>query len=305
MISVKMVNEAGPFYSGLNVELIVSSFLMRCYSPTSSSKHLEIATRFSDEEGIIIQFNNTGHQYAHRLPIFNCSFISTFPEEDERLIFGGSDLIRIEGIRLIQTCTNYQTFFKCLFIFDSILNGASVNADDLNICDVDYKILNKLISVSYSKMDEYLINTWNKFIIQKQTIIINLDKLSRLPSNISSLIMQSGIKKRYEALPPDSFNLFDSSLFSIFSNLKTIIIYTTWFDNLYSFNLYSFLSIINKSSTWTKIRILAKRGTWILALFDNKKEWRSILSAYDETKLNIKMETTKTVYDCVFISRVA
>ncbi len=153
---------------------------MRCSSPTSTSKHLEVATRFSDEEGIIIQFNNNGHRYSHDLPIFNCSWLSTYPEESERLIFGGDDLIRIEGIRLIESCKNYQTVFHSLFIFDSMLNGVDI-AGYVNITKLDKKILRTLMSsVSHSKMDEYIINSWNKFIIEKQTIIINLDYLYEL-----------------------------------------------------------------------------------------------------------------------------
>eukprot|EP01084_Bolivina_argentea_P307572 531644_1 len=63
--------ENGPFYSGVNTVLIVSSFCIRLCSPTSTSKHIEVSLNFAKRDGIILQLNNNGHGLAFMLPFFN------------------------------------------------------------------------------------------------------------------------------------------------------------------------------------------------------------------------------------------
>eukprot|EP01084_Bolivina_argentea_P091116 164061_1 len=81
---------SGPFYTGMSFIMVVPEFNIRLCSPTSTSKHIEVTTRFSGEKGIIITFNNNGANYPARyLRFLDCSWVSKFKEEDERLIFGG------------------------------------------------------------------------------------------------------------------------------------------------------------------------------------------------------------------------
>eukprot|EP01084_Bolivina_argentea_P320589 556268_1 len=48
----------GRFYSGLSYVLVFPSFELRLCSPTSTSKQIEVATKFATQKGIVVQLNN-------------------------------------------------------------------------------------------------------------------------------------------------------------------------------------------------------------------------------------------------------
>ena len=76
--------ENGPFYCGMSFIMPLSSFNTCLHSPTSTSTHIEVAIKFAKQQGIIIQFNNNGVNINKRTAFFDTSWISTYPEEDER-----------------------------------------------------------------------------------------------------------------------------------------------------------------------------------------------------------------------------
>ena len=80
--------EKGPFYSGVDCVLAMPQFAIRLSSPTSTSKHIEVSMNFAKKEGIIITLNNTGHEYAVVVRFFDCSWVSQYPDEDERVFAG-------------------------------------------------------------------------------------------------------------------------------------------------------------------------------------------------------------------------
>ena len=73
----------GPFFCGMNRKMPFNSFNIKLNGPTSTSRHREVALRFSGEQGILIQFNNSGLKKNHRVGLFDASWISRFKEEDE------------------------------------------------------------------------------------------------------------------------------------------------------------------------------------------------------------------------------
>ena len=75
----------GPFYCGLSMVLNMSSFFIRLYSPTSTSKSLQVAMKFSGDDGVIMKLDNPkGSEQCTYLRGFNCDWISRFKEEQER-----------------------------------------------------------------------------------------------------------------------------------------------------------------------------------------------------------------------------
>lgn len=78
----------GPFYSGLSVVISIPNFFIRLYSPTSTSKHIQVALKFSGDNGIIMKLDNPiDNAQCSRLRAFDCTFISRYKEEAERYIF--------------------------------------------------------------------------------------------------------------------------------------------------------------------------------------------------------------------------
>ena len=73
--------EKGPFYSGVDVVLCLQRFSLRLRGPTSTSKQLAVALKFSKKEGIIISLNNTGYHNDKYYPFLDCSWFSAFPDE--------------------------------------------------------------------------------------------------------------------------------------------------------------------------------------------------------------------------------
>eukprot|EP01084_Bolivina_argentea_P256131 431122_1 len=90
---------SGPFYCGMSKVMAMPSFNVRLCGPTSTSRHIEVATRFADDNGMVMQFNNNWHCNADQLRIFGCNWISKYKEEDEYLLIGGQYQIRVESIR--------------------------------------------------------------------------------------------------------------------------------------------------------------------------------------------------------------
>ena len=78
---------SGPFYCGMNILLEMPSFNIRLCAPTSTSMHIEVALKFSTEQGIIIQFQNPKDMAQYNeLRGFNVSWLSRYKEEDERFV---------------------------------------------------------------------------------------------------------------------------------------------------------------------------------------------------------------------------
>eukprot|EP00488_Nonionellina_sp_1-RS-2012_P003714 TRINITY_DN8044_c0_g1_i1.p1 TRINITY_DN8044_c0_g1~~TRINITY_DN8044_c0_g1_i1.p1 ORF type:complete len:125 (-),score=26.12 TRINITY_DN8044_c0_g1_i1:168-542(-) len=73
----------GPFYCGMNVVMNIPAFAIRLCSPTSTTKQIEVAMKFSGSDGIVLQLNNDWKlnlisEYLHG---FNTSWMSQFPEK--------------------------------------------------------------------------------------------------------------------------------------------------------------------------------------------------------------------------------
>ena len=91
------------------------------------------AVLFSGDNGTILEIQQCPDNY---MQYFNCSLLSSFSYEDERLFIGGSDffsyrhgLVSLRSIRGIKKKTNYLYYIECLSIIDSILNGQSIKKE--------------------------------------------------------------------------------------------------------------------------------------------------------------------------------
>ena len=77
----------GPYYCGMKVVMNMPSFSIRLCSPTSTSGTLEVAIKFSGEDGIIIQLDNPNVKPYRFITGFDCSWLSRYKEENERYTF--------------------------------------------------------------------------------------------------------------------------------------------------------------------------------------------------------------------------
>ena len=70
----------GPFFTGLSFVMNIPQFGINLNSPTSTSVHIEVATKFGGDDGMIIQLD-IGDMWLRG---FDCSWLSQYKEEDER-----------------------------------------------------------------------------------------------------------------------------------------------------------------------------------------------------------------------------
>ena len=119
-----------------------------------------------------MQLNNNGDRNSKILPIFDCSWISRFNGEEEKLFMGGLYRIRIESIINIENRKNFAAYFRPLYYFDCMLSGSEMT-DIVATKKRDVKIMKWLISKN-DKVEEYVQKSFEAFCQQKSQIIINL-----------------------------------------------------------------------------------------------------------------------------------
>ena len=73
----------GPFFTGMSFMMSVPEFNISLLSPTSTSVQIQVAIKFSGQEGIILEFHNN-NGYSQYVQAFDVSSISRYREEDER-----------------------------------------------------------------------------------------------------------------------------------------------------------------------------------------------------------------------------
>ena len=67
--------------------LNIPQFGITLNSPTSTSVHIEVTTKFAGDHGMIIELDIGSSMHMRHLKGFDCSWISQYKEEDERYIY--------------------------------------------------------------------------------------------------------------------------------------------------------------------------------------------------------------------------
>eukprot|EP01084_Bolivina_argentea_P247682 414355_1 len=287
----------GPFFCGMSFVMVIAQYMIRLYSPTSTSKIMEVAARFGGDEGILMQLNKP----LQKLAAFPCSWISNYPEEEEYVFCGGYERIQIESIRIMETSHNFQTFFKSLYVFDKMLNSNFLFGHKLDITHRDCSTLNNLIMDALKLHDvntrypKYIQGTFRAFLNNKSQIVINLHHIKNYFQKISSLLFDQNL-------------LFKKILLDLFTNVESIIIQSYEIDIYrklyeYKFDLSQFLELLDSSNmaVGTIIMIKAARN-------DNGNSWLSeqlsfkMRMQYENKNLDIKLKTIEKE-DRVEISR--
>eukprot|EP01084_Bolivina_argentea_P131230 231654_1 len=269
------IHVTGPFFCGLSVVMAIPEFNIRLCSPTSTSKQFTVATRFGGYSGMIIEMNNNGDAVSGTyLRCFNCTWLSKYPEEDERLFFGGDYRIRIMSVRNIETKQNFARFARPLFFFDAMIDGSDPLGFKDHIEAKDIFILSSLInielgSIGNNKFDKYIEDSFHLFCFKKTQIIINLDymygyfKKSKLSDLVMNSVERDDIECKNNEVGNPYKNLFRSNIFLIFQNLREIVIYSTSnvFGSYHSYS-FSFSALLSSKDTLPKDITITIKATW-------------------------------------------
>ena len=162
--------------------MLVTSFGIRLCSPTSTSKARSVAVRFADTHGIVMQFNNE----HGALRFFDCSYVSAFTEESERLFFGGDYRTRVESVMVMDGFKNYRKYFRIFYAFDLMLSGDFQSGLKKEITSEHVDIMKEFIDKTINGVesgdavhDEYVVDTFNAYVGNKREVVINLSLMDQ------------------------------------------------------------------------------------------------------------------------------
>eukprot|EP01084_Bolivina_argentea_P193599 332134_1 len=300
--------EDGPFYTGVSFCMNIPEFSVRLYGPTSTSKHKEIACRFAGRDGMIIQLNN--HYPPGNLEtFFDSSWISTYPEENERIFISARYKIEMQAIIIIETAKNYENIMTALYKFDAMISGQSmfgveITKTDVSIVDSSIKYaLEDSFDKSDDKLDKYIKDNFLLFAANKTQIILKLHWLNMMKNAHFTNFVTYPICKQTTPQKNNN-NLFKPMIFELFPNLKNITIYTAHSSYpypVYCFNLLSLLSILvgvsfpkSFKSIIIKDQNPDKNHAWL-----EKSLSKAIKRKFTAKKFNIEFKRTKTEGDKV------
>ena len=226
--------ESGPFWCGLNCVLNIPEFVINFNGPTSTTKTKEISISFAGEEGMMMKFNNTkGRSKGRRF--LNANWLSTYPEEDERLFIGmdrGNNYpINIESLILILETKNYSLSISAFTKFDSILNGdygVSEIADsemDIIRCALESVRGNGREWKECQYLDQYAVDNLYLMTLNKKNIRLYLRDLSKCnQSGFIELFVHSLSASKDEQAMNDETNIIRGDLITLFPNLTAVTV---------------------------------------------------------------------------------
>jgi len=229
--------------------LVLPQFNLRLCAPTSTTVHIEVAYKFATSNGSIIQMNNDSRgDDDDFLRCFNVSYLSRFPDEDERLFFGGFHRIKVHSVRLTATKQNFSSFKGALFYVDAMVTAkanmdSKIKQKQVNIIQSfwDWKLNEKTDHL----LDDYIYRTFEAYTHGKKQIEIDFERLSSANKSMRSFIVRL-LKEQKEPKDDDNdkSNLLNPDLAKLFPNVKSVYIVTgyidSWTNEQYSFSLSAF-----------------------------------------------------------------
>ena len=296
--------EPGPFYCGLSMILNIGQFDIYLKAPLSTSKDVEIAINFATKQGIVLTLNNDFSMARHNHMI-DCSWISRYAEENERLWIGYQQMspLRICSIRMVSNNKKYSSFFHTLWLFDCIITGSPNINKNIKIKKKEVLLLEVLVSSIINKeseiknIDSYCLNCFMLYCLNKKNIILRMADIHYYiyklnECNLSFLFYHLQRKRKGYIGNSKRLNLLQPNLLKLFPNIKHVKMNTKSFNGCYKFNMISFLDVICSNSRDIVYQIDIG--------YDSYKSWisSSIRSRYNDKQWNIKRSFPNIVISC-------
>ena len=119
--------------------------------------------------------------------------MSRYPDEDERIMIGGSYPILVSSVRIIDSGKNYKQTFAILSLLDRIISAGTIGHDEVN--EDILKSVNKLFLDEESAFDPYVRSMIQSYIRNKQTITFRMQGLSRVSETLLGFIFIGNVLK--------------------------------------------------------------------------------------------------------------
>ena len=219
--------------------------------------------------------------------------------------------MKVESVRIIETCRNYQTVFDALHCLDNMVSGGNLNHRDKNI---PMKLIKTLVDINQSlvSFDPYITSMVRAYIRRKALIAINFNGLKSVEAMIKGFLIEDKrecVNTTDETWNPESLsssrsNLILPNVISIFPNAASIHINTKGPGNyqVYPFDMFYFAKSISAASNWKSITIKQimqeKRNfskSWIAKLWRLSES--KLVDLYKKEGLNISFHKYEETID--------
>ena len=260
--------EKGPFFCGLNCPLNIGTYAIRLNGPCSTTTERAVAVNFAKSNGIILSLNNDTFCSQYEM-FFDCSWISNFFEESERLWISGVSPLRIASIVIVRSARNYAKMMRALYLFDAMISAVNVNPDYCPIKEKqsDFDLLSSLFDwtlsggdAASSELDSYLKNEWNLFLQKREVIKLNIHEMNKHLQSLSKLIMFNVVKQGRNGTAKDQHNVLKPEWLSMFPSLRTVDIYM---GGVYKFRLEALLETMPLISPSISIVVRGAMNKWM------------------------------------------
>ena len=279
------------YYTGLSFEMKIPQFAIGLIGPTSTSMAKEVALRFAGEEGMVLVLKDGGEMTPYH---FDASWLSAYPEEQERVFCGSIQRQPLSTIILVNSAKNYKVAMSAYSKFDGIFSACSETM--ANVSDDEFDIIMESLrwikggddAVEHQGLDQYILETFHSFIIHKTTLSFLLNELwyakdSKLKNMVINTMWDEGHewKSRTETESED-VNLLKPFVFELFPNVNSISIWSP----CYPFDLVSFLRILQRADLPEQLKLITVMGTRSIGDYFSEKVNEEYKKANMEASLN-------------------
>lgn len=136
-------------YHGINIEFVFDRIHCKFCAPTSMTTSRAVAESFSKGFGLIL----TLKMYDSDLRHFDCSWLSSYPTEEEKLFIGGYGFIKLSSIMISRIGHNYKHYVCAIGIIQNMLDGRHHPEEHGNIHHRTMKAVRNLWSSAIAPID--------------------------------------------------------------------------------------------------------------------------------------------------------
>jgi len=265
--------EKGPFFCGLNCPLNIGTYAIRLNGPCSTTTERAVAVNFAKSNGIILSLNNDAG-FSQFEMFFDCSWISNFFEESERLWISGYYPLRIASIVIVRSARNYAKMMRALYSFDAMISAVNLEKCPIKEKQSDFDLLSSLFDwtlsggdAASSELDSYLKNEWNLFLQKREEIKLNIWRMKKHLQSISKLIMFNVVFHGYSGTAKDQDNVLKPEWLSMFPSLRTVDIVM---GQSYKFRLEALLETMPLISPSISIVVRGYGSKWMREGFSDE-----------------------------------
>eukprot|EP01084_Bolivina_argentea_P160830 280033_1 len=208
------------FYHGVSL-MYFTSFVTSFNGPTSTTTKLQVATIFAKNDGIILNLNkyDGGGSLSNLVRYFNCTFISQFANEDERLFIQSipeknryrqdkySNMLQFVSIRNMETNENYAQYIGAFTKLHQIIEYPGIKLSNPVSAEC-VNIINDLLASrndnQKNKCPDYITKTFRKWCCEKRVVNISIRRLKYtkgiqlLERNVNNLLAFDKINMNFK-----------------------------------------------------------------------------------------------------------